>query len=250
MNIHSLLAAFLSPAIDPPESAATYLMLIRWVHFLAGITWVGLLYFFNLVNVPTMKELDSATKAKVVPSLMPRALWWFRWSAVVTVLAGLAYWGNIVGADARNGGGSAGRVVGLFFLIWTVAYALIFFAIMIVKINKGFVLAAIVLILVAAASYLFVDFNDHGWESNRLLCIGIGGGIGWVMMLNVWGIIWRMNKKIINWTRDFKNNATPIPPESAALARLGFLASRTNAWLSLPMLFFMGAASHYPILGR
>jgi uncharacterized membrane protein len=74
--------------------------------------------------------------------------------------------------------------------------------------------------------------------------------MGLLMMLNVWGIIWRLNKKIINWNRDFKNNATPIPPESAAMARMAFLASRTNAWLSLPMLFFMGAASHYPIFGR
>ena len=53
-----------------------------------------------------------------------------------------------------------------------------------------------------------------------------------------------------NQFRQFKNNATPIPPQSAAMGRLGFLASRTNAWLSLPMLFFMGAASHYPFLGR
>jgi uncharacterized membrane protein len=250
MGLANLPAAFAISGVTSPGSAALYLMLMRWVHFLAGITWVGLLYFFNLVNVPFMKELDAATKGKVVPSLMPRALWWFRWSAVITVLAGLAYWGNIVAADARNGHGSAGHVVGFFFLIWTLAFALIFFAIMIMKINKGPLLASVVMIVVAAASYLFVDFNNHGWESNRLLCIGIGGGIGWIMMLNVWGIIWRMNKKIINWTREFKNNATPIPPQSAAMGRLGFLASRTNAWLSLPMLFFMGAASHYPFLGR
>lgn len=250
MNIPGVLALFASPTITAPGSSATFLILMRWVHFVAGIAWVGLLYFFNLVNVPFMKELDSATKGKVVPSLMPRALWWFRWSAVVTVLAGLAYWGNIVGADARNGGGSAGRVMGLFFLIWTIAFAVIFFAIMIMKINKGPILGALVIIVVGAAAYLFLDFNNHGWESNRLLCIGIGGGIGWIMMLNVWGIIWRVNKKIINWTREFKNSGTAIPPESAALARLGFLASRTNAWLSLPLLFFMAAASHYPILGK
>jgi uncharacterized membrane protein len=197
-----------------------------------------------------MKEMDAATKSKVIPSLISRAMWWFRWAAVVTVVAGLAYWGNIVGADARNGGGSAGRVMGLFFLIWTVAFVLIFLVIMIMKINKGPIVASIVMLVVAAAAYLFLSLNDHGWESNRLLSIGIGGGLGWIMMLNVWGIIWRLNKKIINWNRDFKNNATPIPPESAAMARMAFLASRTNAWLSLPMLFFMGAASHYPIFGR
>jgi uncharacterized membrane protein len=250
MGLSSLLALFSVTSLTPPDSAGTYLMIMRWIHLVAGITWIGLLYFFNLVHVPFMKEMDSATKAKVVPSLLPRAMWWFRWAAVVTVLAGLAYWGNILGADARNGNGSAGRVMGLFFLIWTIAFALIFFAIMIMKINKGPILAALVLIVVAAAAYLFVDLNNHGWESNRLLAIGIGGGIGWIMMLIVWGIVWRINKKIINWTRDFKNHATPIPPESPALARMAFLASRASAWLSLPLLFFMGAASHYLILGR
>jgi uncharacterized membrane protein len=250
MHPANLLAVLAGPSINPPGSAATSLMLLRWVHFVAGITWIGLLYFFNLVNVPTMKELDAATKAKVVPSLMPRALWWFRWSAVVTVLAGWAYWSNIVGADARNAGVPSGRVFLWFFLIWTVAFALIYLAIMVIKINKGPILATIVIVVVAAGAYLFLACNDHGWESNRLLSIGIGGGLGWIMMLNVWGIIWRMNKKIINWTREFKNNATPIPPEAAAMGRMAFLASRTNAWLSLPMLFFMGAASHYPIFGR
>src|SRR5437016_8678878 len=98
------LLAMFAPSIALPDANATFLMLLRWIHFLAGITWIGLLYFFNLVNVPFMKELDAPTKVKVVPSLMPHALWWFRWAAVVTVLAGLAYWGNIVAADARNGG--------------------------------------------------------------------------------------------------------------------------------------------------
>src|SRR6186713_438933 len=78
-------------------------ILLRWIHFLAGITWIGLLYFFNLVNVPFMKEMDAVTKGKIVPSMMPRAMWWFRWAAVITVLAGLAYFGKIVGVDAANG---------------------------------------------------------------------------------------------------------------------------------------------------
>jgi uncharacterized membrane protein len=251
MVLPNLLAMFSSPNIHPPQDAySNIFMIYRWIHFLAGITWIGLLYFFNLVNVPFMKEMDAATKGKVIPSLMPRALWWFRWGAVITVLAGLAYWMKIVSTDASNGGGSAGRVIGLFFIIWTVVFLCIYICIMVIKINKGPILAAIVIILVALGAYLFLDLNDHGWESNRLLSIGIGGGFGWVMMLNVWGIIWRNNKKTIQWTKDNVANGTAIPPQSATLARMGFLASRTNAWLSLPMLFFMGAASHYPWLGR
>ena len=62
---------------------------VRWVHFLAGITWIGLLYWFNLVNVPFMKALDPAARPMVVPTLLPRALAWFRHAAWLTVLAGL-----------------------------------------------------------------------------------------------------------------------------------------------------------------
>jgi uncharacterized membrane protein len=64
-------------------------MLMRWVHFLAGITWIGLLYFFNLINAAFLKSLDGPTKNVVIPRLMPTALNWFRHGATVTVLAGL-----------------------------------------------------------------------------------------------------------------------------------------------------------------
>jgi uncharacterized membrane protein len=257
MVLPNFLAMFSAPSITFPGGDAANLMIFRWIHFLAGITWIGLLYFFNLVNVPFMKEMDAATKAKIIPSMLSRALWWFRWGAVVTVLVGLAYWGNgIIRVDASNGRGtgypsaSSGHVMVTFFLIWTIVFAVMYVAIMVVKVNRGPVLGGIVSVVVALGAYLFLDFNNHGWESNRLLSIGVGGGMGWVMMLNVWGIIWRMNKKIIAWNKDFAHNGTPIPAQAAAMARMGFLASRANAWLSIVMLFFMGAASHYPMLGR
>jgi uncharacterized membrane protein len=250
------LALFTAPSLTLPDANATTLILLRWVHFLAGITWLGLLYFFNLVNVPFLKEMDAATKGRVIPSLMPRALWWFRWAAVVTVLAGLVYWGNIVGADVSNArtmgysGASSGTAMATFFGIWTVVFVIMYALIMVMKVNKGAVLAVIVAILVILGAYLFLSWNNHGWESNRLLSIGIGGGLGWIMMMNVWGIIWRINKRTIAWTKDNATNGTPIPPQSAGMARMAFLASRTNFYLSLPMLFFMGAASHYPMLGK
>ena len=100
------------------------------------------------------------------------------------------------------------------------------------------------------ASHFYVMLNNHGWESSRLIAIGIGGGMGWMMMLNVWGVIWRFNKKIIRWTEESAANGTPMPPEAAALARQAFLTSRANFALSLPMLFFMGAASHLPLFGK
>ncbi len=62
----------------------------RWFHVIAGITWIGMLYFFNFVNTPMQGVLDDATKKAVNPQLMPRALWWFRWGAMVTFIMGLA----------------------------------------------------------------------------------------------------------------------------------------------------------------
>ena len=64
-------------------------LLVRWIHVIAGITWIGHLYFFNFVNVPLQGALDDATKKLVNPKLMPRALWWFRWAAMLTFLAGV-----------------------------------------------------------------------------------------------------------------------------------------------------------------
>jgi len=241
-----------SPLINIPNDAHTnFLMLARWIHFLAGITWLGLLYFFNLVNVPFMKELDAPTRGKVVPALLPRAFWWFRMAAVITVLAGLAYWGDIAASDASNAGATSGAATVSFFAIWTVVWALMYLPLKIGKgpFDKGPVLAVLYVVILVAAAWLFLALNHHGWESNRMLSIGIGGGFGWVMMLNVWGVIWRIQKRLILWTKESAANGTPMPEKSKAMSRMAFLSSRTNAFMSIPLLFFMGAASHYPMFG-
>src|SRR6267378_2099178 len=75
-----------------PNGAEISHIVLRWLHFVAGITWIGLLYFFNLVNVPLQKGLDADTKKKVNPELLGRTLWYFRWGAVLTVLFGLGYY--------------------------------------------------------------------------------------------------------------------------------------------------------------
>jgi uncharacterized membrane protein len=245
--------AYVSAEIALPNDFQTnFLMLLRWIHFIAGITWIGLLYFFNLVNVPLMKELDAPTKGKVMPALMLRALFWFRWSAVVTVLAGFAYWGNIVASDARNAGAAPTTALTSFLLIWILTWAILYALLLPGKgiLDKGWVLAILYTIIVAHSVHLFLHWNSQGWESNRLLSIGIGGGIGLMMLLNVWGVIWRIQKRLIAWTKANADNGTPIPAESKRMARMAFLTSRANAFLSIPMLFFMGAASHYPMFGR
>ncbi|HUO58150.1 MAG TPA: urate hydroxylase PuuD [bacterium] len=64
-------------------------ILFRWFHVFFGIMWIGLLYFFNFVNANFAKTLDADTKKKVVPELMPRALYFFRWAAMFTFILGL-----------------------------------------------------------------------------------------------------------------------------------------------------------------
>lgn len=64
-------------------------ILLRWLHVIAGITWVGHLYFFNFVNVPLQGTLGADIKKVVNPAMLGRAFWWFRWSAMVTLVAGL-----------------------------------------------------------------------------------------------------------------------------------------------------------------
>ncbi len=154
-------------------------LLFRWVHFLAGITWIGLLYFFNLINAAFMKSLDGPTKNIVIPKLMPAALNWFRHGATVTVLAGIA----------------------LYFYMY----------------SKG---------------------------GTGAIALGIGGLLGIIMMANVHAIIWPNQKKIIAAV-SAAAQGTPAPAEMAQWGRTALLASRVNFLLSIPMLFFMGAGSHF-----
>jgi uncharacterized membrane protein len=68
------------------------LLLDRWLHVLAGITWIGLLYYFNLVQVPGLaKAKADGTAAGITKHIAPRALLWFRWAALVTWLSGSFY---------------------------------------------------------------------------------------------------------------------------------------------------------------
>ena len=78
-----------------------FLPLDRWIHFLSGITWIGLLYYFNFVQVPAMgaalADKDGPGPAAIGKYVAPRALLWFRWAAVVTWLSGAAYLGGDIG---------------------------------------------------------------------------------------------------------------------------------------------------------
>ncbi len=241
---------FLQAKIMPPSDPGSIVqILLRWIHILAGITWIGLLYFFNLVNVNFMKKLDGPTKGKVIPALMPSALWWFRWGALVTVLAGVIYWMIILGTEPVDAPGSMTmQTSGIWAGLVLVAFAIEFFLIRTLSKN-GLVLGVLIAILVVLMAWVILETITYEDASNRALSIAIGGGIGVIMLLNVWGIIWPAQKRIIAWTAANAADGTAIPAESATLARRAFLASRANTWLSVPMLFFMAAASHYPLFG-
>lgn len=69
------------------ENALAFLS--RWIHLLAGVTWIGLLYYFNFIQGEYFKAADGAAKTNVIRLLVPRALWWFRWAAMFTFLSGI-----------------------------------------------------------------------------------------------------------------------------------------------------------------
>ncbi len=252
--------ALLQEIFHAPGGEALVRVLLRWGHFVAGITWIGLLYFFNLINVPFQKGLDADTKKKVNPDLLTRALWYFRWGALVTVLVGLMYYamyilkGDVVNANANGGSANTWLILIVWLVIAVATFAVQFLIITRVPAltKDGKILAVVVAILVIVMAFLIVSWlnssltaGGDSYASNKTHSIGIGGALGLIMLLNVWGIIWPSQKRIIAGTA---GTGPAAPPE---LARRAFLASRVNAWLSLPMLFFM-ATSHgdYVILGK
>jgi len=109
---------------------AGWLFLLRWIHFLAGITWIGLLYYFNFVQVPFFAETEAPVRSGAIQKLVPRALWWFRWGAMITFITGWLYllhwWFGKVGFAAGPGawaillGGLLGSLMwaNVWFVIW------------------------------------------------------------------------------------------------------------------------------------
>ena len=158
------------------------LFLLRWGHFIFGIAWIGVLWYFNFIQGPFFAETSPEVKTAATQKLVPRALWWFRWGAMGTFLTG---WAIIAMRFAQAG-------------------------------DQG---AALM---------------NSSWG----LTIMTGSLFGSLMWFNVWFIIWPRQKKVIASANGEKIENLP------AVARRAFLASRTNTLLSIPLLFFMGAASH------
>jgi uncharacterized membrane protein len=162
--------------------------LIIWIHVVAGVTWIGLLYYFNFVQVPALAEAakDSGGPggAGITKYVAPRALWWFRWGAVVTWLSGATYLAHLSILDDA----------------------------------------------------FMLGFNTDPWP-NGATTIGIGAWLGTIMLINVWGLIWPNQKKILGIVQASAD-------EIAKARKVAFIASRTNALLSFPMLMSMVGFGH------
>jgi len=92
-NLHLVLAAGLLLAIIVMFGAHAGMVdantIFRWLHLFFGITWIGLLYYFNFVQIPTMPKIPAELKPGVSKHIAPAALFFFRWGAAMTVLTGL-----------------------------------------------------------------------------------------------------------------------------------------------------------------
>jgi uncharacterized membrane protein len=164
--------------------------LLRWFHFLAGITWIGMLYYFNFVQTPFFgTDLGGQARGAMVRGLLPNALWWFRWGAMFTFLTG---WLIVLTKLGHDG----------------------------VPLGSGYM--------------------------TRILT---GGLLGTLMWANVWFVIWPAQQLVIRSAEQVAGGGQPIP-EAAARGQRAGLASRTNTLFSIPMLFFMGAASHFAFTGE
>ena len=162
--------------------------LLRWFHFLAGITWIGILYYFNFIQTPFFgTDLGGGAKGAMTRGLVPNALWWFRWGALVTFVTGVL--------------------------------------IIMMKMHGGVSLS--------------------GGYMTRILT---GGLMGTLMWANVWFVIWPAQQVVIANANNVAGGGLADPEAAARAARAG-LASRTNTLFSIPMLFFMAAAAHFPSLG-
>jgi uncharacterized membrane protein len=167
--------------------------LLRWFHFLAGVMWIGILWYFNFLQTPFFgTELGGTARSAMVRGLVPNALWWFRWGAMFTFLTG---WTIVLTKFAAAGPGTHGALL--------------------------------------TGPYMTLILS--------------GGLLGTIMWANVWFVIWPNQQTVIKNAETVAAGGQANPAAAGAGARAG-LASRTNTVFSIPMLFFMGSASHFQSL--
>ncbi len=111
-----------------------FAFLVRWLHVLSGVMWIGLLWYFNFVQIPNMPNIPDEQKPAIGKVIAPAALWWFRWGAMSTIAFGLLLAmqsGYLIGAlslGLTDGGNSTAIGIGMWmgiimwFNVWFVIW--------------------------------------------------------------------------------------------------------------------------------
>ncbi len=218
--------------MEIPFAAEHGQLTFRWIHVVAGVLWIGLLYFFNWVNGAFAATMDAETKKKVVPELMPRALFWFRWGAAWTWITGfflmvvLYYVGPYMTVDGTRPG----------FAKWIVPFAFLFvgFALydqLFKTLGKKQHHLAVVIWGLVAVGFAWAINGPLGFSA-RAAFIHVGALFGTAMAANVWMRIWPAQRRIITATKEGK------APDAADPALAG-LRSKHNTYMSVPLLMLM-----------
>jgi len=210
----------------------------KWLHIIAGIMWIGLLYFFNFINGHVAGTMDADTKKKVVPELMPRTLYWFRWGAAWTWFTGvilmvLIFWvgmGDSMFASNPDPEAGPNRLKHLAYILpflMVFVYDFIYNS----PIGKNTRVATIISFL-GIAGVLCLLTCVFKMTEYRAYNIHIGAMFGTMMAFNVWFRIWPAQQNIIT---AIKNGDAPNGDDVA----LAGLRSRHNTYMSVPLIWTM-----------
>lgn len=210
----------------------------RWAHVIAGVMWIGHLWFFNFVNAQVAKSYDADSKKKVVPQLMPRALYFFRWGALYTLTTGILimgvsiYHGGVM--QLENGPVGSGAASAIGFASLPVAFG-VYDALWKSPLGKNETVAAVISFVLVVA----LAFGLNMVMPGRAVLIHVGAIFGTIMASNVWMRIWPNQRKIIAAIAEGK-------APDAALPAIAGLRSKHNTYMSMPLMFFM-VSNHYPL---
>jgi len=204
--------------------------LFRWIHVVAGIIWIGHLYFFNWVNSQFEPTLDAESKKKVIPELRPRALYWFRWGAAFTWVTGVLlllmvfYHGGIALEDPSAGFGIGGLLI--IVITFTAVFLYDVLTGVITDPQMQFWAGVVVAVVFVLLAQMIGGFGFRG------TAIHLGAMFGTTMAFNVWFRIWPNQQKIIT---AIKNGQAP----DAALVAVAGSRSKHNTYMSVPLVFMM-----------
>jgi uncharacterized membrane protein len=223
------------------EDVKSWLELIfRWVHVIAGVMWIGHLYFFNFVNAQVAKTYDADSKKKVVPELMPRALYWFRWGAAYTWVTGILLFVFVYMIGAAQSGMliplESGRPIGMGhgIVFGTLIAGWVIYDLLWKSLEKKETVGAAVSFVLASGLIIGL----HQIFAPRAAYILLGATFGTIMAANVWMRIWPAQRRIISAIK------AGTAPDGALVARAG-LRSKHNTYMSVPLIFTM-ISNHYP----